>query len=69
MLKAWDVHGNRLWLRREFLPTFSMSVSVQETKRTPNVRGARGSHIILETSAQLLGKQRHMPIHDDLSLR
>jgi hypothetical protein len=23
MLKAWHVHANRLWLRKEFLPTWS----------------------------------------------
>src|SRR6266446_7500064 len=46
------------------------SVSVQDTKPTPHVQGARGTHRILETSIQFLWKRGHMPTHeDDLSRR
>src|SRR4029450_10641321 len=31
MLKAWHVHGNRLWLERRFLPTFSYYVDNNST--------------------------------------
>ncbi len=52
------------------LSTQPPSVSLQDTKPTPHVQGARGAHIILETSIQFLWKRGHMPTHeDDLSRR